>query len=49
MKSKIVFEKLLLNCDLNDMVSNYIALKSKLDENKNRSDFFQKIDNLFPI
>jgi hypothetical protein len=42
-------EKLLLNSDLNDIVSNYIALKSKLDENKNRSDFFQKIDNLFPM
>lgn len=28
-------EKLLLNSDLNDMVSNYIVLKSKLDENKN--------------
>ena len=44
---KSCIEKLLSNSDLNKMVSDYITLKDELDKNKNRSDFFQNIDNLY--
>jgi hypothetical protein len=43
-KSRI--EGLLLDPSLKDMVCRYTTLKDRLDENKNRKEYFQKIDDL---
>jgi hypothetical protein len=43
---KLRIEKLLYDHYLNNMVCRYIELKKSLDKNKNRNEYFQKIENL---